>query len=290
MPLAAPLPLDVKCVNWVTRALFWAFGAMALVSLGWWLAQHPAWTVGRILVVGEVAHQNEVTLRSHLASQLRGSFLTLDLQQVKRVFESVPWVRQAIVQRDFPNRLRVTLLEHQPRAWWGESGGGKLVNAQGQVFEANPDDVQADGWSELTGPDDSAAPQVYRLHQALQPLFARLDWRMQRLELDRRGGWRVRLAHGTVVELGRGNTEELLTRVTHFVFTVSQLSQRYAYRLEMVDLRYPNGYAVRMRGVTTTGGQDAPVVSPVRPPSSPQPAPTASPSTPLPAARPGASR
>ena len=140
------------------------------------------------------------------------------------------------------------------------------------------------------GPDDSAAPQVYRLHQALQPLFARLDWRMQRLELDRRGGWRVRLAHGTVVELGRGNTEELLTRVTHFVFTVSQLSQRYAYRLEMVDLRYPNGYAVRMRGVTTTGGQDAPVVSPVRPPSSPQPAPTASPSTPLPAARPGASR
>ncbi len=250
----------------------------------------PGLDGGRIVVVGEVAHQNEVTLRSHLATQLRGSFLTLDLQQVKQVFESVPWVRQAIVQREFPNRLRVTLLEHQPRAWWGEAGGGKLVNAQGQVFEANPDDVQADGWSELTGPDDSAAPQVYRLHQALQPLFARLDWRMQRLELDRRGGWRVRLAHGTVVELGRGNTEELLTRVTHFVFTVSQLSQRYAYRLEMVDLRYPNGYAVRMRGVTTTGGQDAPVVSPVRPPSSPQPAPTASPSTPLPAARPGASR
>ena len=290
MPLAAPLPLDVKCVNWVTRALFWAFGAMALVSLGWWLAQHPAWTVGRILVVGEVAHQNEVTLRSHLATQLRGSFLSLDLQQVKRVFESVPWVRQAIVQRDFPNRLRVTLLEHQPRAWWGESGGGKLVNAQGQVFEANPDDVQADGWSELTGPDDSAAPQVYRLHQALQPLFARLDWRMQRLELDRRGGWRVRLAHGTGVEVGRGNTEGMLTRVSHVAFSVSELGPRYAYRLEMVDLRYPNGYAVRMRGVTTTGGQDAPVVSPVRPPSSPQPAPTASPSTPLPAARPGASR
>ena len=290
MPLAAPLPLDVKCVNWVTRALFWAFGAMALVSLGWWLAQHPAWTVGRILVVGEVAHQNEVTLRSHLATQLRGSFLTLDLQQVKRVFESVPWVRQAIVQREFPNRLRVTLLDPQPRAWWGEAGGGKLVNAPGQGFEANPHDVQADGWSELTGPDDSAAPQVYPLHQALQALFARLVLRMQRLVRDRRGGWRVRLAHGTVVELGRGNTEELLTRVTHFVFTVSQLSQRYAYRLEMVDLRYPNGYAVRMRGVTTTGGQDAPVVSPVRPPSSPQPAPTASPSTPLPAARPGASR
>ena len=82
---AASLPLDIKCVNWVTKALFWAFGAMTLVSLGLWLAQHPAWTVGRITVVGEVAHQNEVTFRSHIASQLRGSFLTLDLQQVKTV-------------------------------------------------------------------------------------------------------------------------------------------------------------------------------------------------------------
>lgn len=40
---AASLPLDIKCVNWVTKALFWAFGAMTLVSLGLWLAQHPAW-------------------------------------------------------------------------------------------------------------------------------------------------------------------------------------------------------------------------------------------------------
>ena len=56
----------------------------------------------------------------------------VDLQQVRRLFESVPWVRQAVVQREFPNRLRVTLQEHQAVAWWGESGSGQLVNDAGE--------------------------------------------------------------------------------------------------------------------------------------------------------------
>lgn len=92
-----------------------------------------SWSLGRIVVDGEVEHQSEESVRAYLAPQLRGSFLTLDLQEVKRLFETLPWVRQAVVQREFPNRLHVTLQEHEAVAWWGEVGGGKLVNRQGAV-------------------------------------------------------------------------------------------------------------------------------------------------------------
>jgi len=243
-------PFDAKLMGWVANALLAAFVAMGLVGVVVWVARHPVWSIAGVTVQGEVEHQNAVTFRAHLASRLSGTFLTADLQAVRQVFETVPWVRQAVVQREFPNRLRVTLREHQAVAWWGEAGGGHLVNVQGEVFEANPDDTQSDGWSELAGPQGQSA-QVLDTYRQLRPVFERLDLDIQRLELDNRGGWRVRLDNGAVVELGRGDRATIEGRAQLLAQTISQVTPRYAQALQLVDMRYPNGYAVRLKGVTT---------------------------------------
>jgi len=247
----APIPLDVRLMAGVAKLLWLVLAVLVLGALGRWVAQHPVWSLRGITVVGEVTHQNAVTLRAHLASRLEGSFLTLDLGQVQALLETVPWVRQALVQREFPNRLKVTLQEHQAVAWWGESGGGQLLNAQGEVFEANPDDTQADQWSELAGPQGQSS-RVYATYQALQPVFARMDQELVRLELDSRGSWRLRLDGGARIELGRGETAELVQRSRQFVASVTPLVHRYGGRdIESADLRYPNGYALKLRGVST---------------------------------------
>ncbi|MDG5976839.1 cell division protein FtsQ [Hydrogenophaga taeniospiralis CCUG 15921] len=252
------LPLDVKLMTVVTHVLVVLFAALCLGAFGTWLVRHPVWTVRAITVHGDVAHQNAVTFRAQLASQMKsslsGSFLTLDLQQVRRLFESVPWVRQAVVQREFPNRLRVTIEEHQPVAWWGPSGSGQLVNRLGEVFDASPDD--SDGLPELIGPADHA-PQVWALYQLLSAEFSRLELVVERLELNERGSWRAVLDSGARIELGRGSPDELLERARRFTGTLSQLTERYPGALQSVDLRYPNGYALRMRGVTTLS-EDSP--------------------------------
>lgn len=245
------LPFDVRLMNWVASALFGVALVLGLGAGGWWVARHPVWSLAGITVEGDVTHQNAVTFRAHLASNLRGSFLTLDLQDVQQLFEGVPWVRQAMVQRTFPDRLTVTLEEHQPVAWWGEAGGGHIVNDRGEVFEANPDDAQADTWSELSGPDGQSQ-RVFDFYRQLQPAFARMDRDIRRLELSSRGSWRATLDNGAVIEMGRGEPTELLDRVHTLVATATQLTHRYGGRdIESADLRYPNGYAVRLRGVTT---------------------------------------
>ena len=77
---------------------------------------------------------------------------------MRRAFESVPWVRHAVVRRVWPNRLRVQLEEHRPVALWGgETGSEKLVNSFGEVFEANLGDVEDDDLPRLVGPDGSSA-------------------------------------------------------------------------------------------------------------------------------------
>ncbi|NIM43074.1 MAG: FtsQ-type POTRA domain-containing protein [Hydrogenophaga sp.] len=259
MPPTTDMPLDVKLMALATQLLLGVFALLALGALGTWAVRHPAWTVKGISVHGDVAHQNAVGLRAQLATQMRArlssSFLTVDLEQVRQMFEQVPWVRRAVVQREFPNRLRVTLQEHDAVAWWGEQGSGELVNSHGEVFEASPDDV--DGLPELAGPDGRAA-EVLALHQALQAQFARLELGLDRLQLGERGGWRARLHSGAVIELGRGTPEELQARVQRFVGTLPQITERYAGALQTVDLRYPNGYALRVRGVTTTNDQATP--------------------------------
>ncbi|MDP3251472.1 MAG: cell division protein FtsQ/DivIB [Hydrogenophaga sp.] len=247
-----PLPLDVRLMTLVTHVLVVVFVVLCTALLATWLVQHPVWAVRAISVQGDVAHQNAVTFRAQLATQMKtrltGSFLTVDLGQVRELFESAPWVRKAVVQREFPNRLRVTIEEHQAVAWWGQSGSGQLVNQQGEVFDASPDD--GDGLPELAGPAEQSN-RVWSLYQALGAEFARLQLGLERLELSERGGWQARLDNGAVIELGRGTPEELMERTRRFTATLGQLTERYAGAVQSADLRYPNGYALRMRGVTT---------------------------------------
>lgn len=246
------LPLDVKLMTVVTHVLVVVFAVLSLGLFTTWLVRHPIWSVKAIAVHGDVAHQSAVTFRAQLSSQMKtrltGSFLTVDLQQVRQLFESVPWVRKAVVQREFPNRLRVTLEEHEAVAWWGQSGSGQLVNKLGEVFDASPDD--GDGLPELAGPAEKSV-EVWSLYQLLGGEFARLDLALERLELTERGTWRAQLDSGARVELGRGTPDELLERTRRFTGTLSQLTERYAGAVQSVDLRYPNGYALRLRGVTT---------------------------------------
>ena len=72
-----------------------------------------------------------------------------------------------------------------------------------------------------------------------------------RLELNERGDWRAELDNGARLELGRGTPEDLIDRTRRFTSTLGQLTQRYPGALQSVDLRYPNGYALRVQGVTT---------------------------------------
>jgi cell division protein FtsQ len=248
----ADLPLDIKLMAVLTRVMGLGLLVLLLVSVGRWAVNHPLWSVKGISVHGDVAYQNAVGFRAQLATQMKqnlsASFLTVDLQVVRRMFESVPWVRSAVVQREFPNRLRVTLQEHEAVAWWGAAGSGQLVNRDGEVFEASPDDSAS--LPELVGPPTQAAV-VWATYQLLSTELSRLELGLARLEMTERGSWRAELDNGARIELGRGESAELLERTRRFTGTLSQLTDRYAGAVQSVDLRYPNGYALRMRGVST---------------------------------------
>jgi cell division protein FtsQ len=164
-------------------------------------------------------------------------------------------VRKAVVQRQFPDRLKVLLQEHQVVAYWGPDGDTRLVNSFGEVFEANQAEVESADLPQLNGPSGQT-PLVLQAYRQLAVHFEKLDMVLERLELTGQGGWRARLDSGAVVELGHGSVEDIDDRTQRFVATLSQVSSRYGRDLESADLRYSNGYALRIKGVTTLNPGD----------------------------------
>lgn len=259
MTASLPAPLDVKLMNLTATVLFVGFVAFVLAAGAWWVLRYPGFAIARIVVQGELTHNNAVTLRANVAPHLAGNFFSVDLRAAREAFEQVPWVRRAQVQRVYPGSLRVDLQEHDAVAYWGAESGSALVNSQGEVFEANVDDVEQEGLPRLRGPKGSSA-EVLQMYGLLAPVFEPLGLDVAELELSGRGGWRATLDSEAVVELGGGTPVEVVQRTQRFVRTLTQVAGQYGRRadaLESADLRHAGGYALRLRGVTTTVSADA---------------------------------
>ena len=246
-------PMDVRLMNVTAALLLWLGLALLLASAVGAIMRLPVFTLRAVTVEGDVLHHNAVTLRAHVMPQLRGTFFTVDLQHTRAAFEAMPWVRMAVVKREFPNRLRVVLSEHQPVALWGDEAAQTLVNRQGEVFEAEADDQEIAALPRLKGPAGSSA-EVLQMHDFLSPLLHRMDMRIEQLELSPRGSWRLQTDSGAQIELGRGSPEEMAQRLTLLWRTLPQVASRYGRTptaLAVADLRHSDGYALQLRGVST---------------------------------------
>ena len=249
------LPADIRFMNGMSIVFGVLFVLMALVILASWLFRQPIFNLGVIMVRGDVTHNNAVTLRANVAPRLAGNFFTVNLEQTRAVFESVPWVRKAVVQRQFPDRLKVLLQEHQAVAYWGPEGDTRLVNSFGEVFEANQAEVESVDLPHLNGPSGQT-PLVLQAYRQLSAQFEKLNMQLEQLELTGQGRWRARLDSGAALELGHGSVDEIEARTQRFIATLSQVSSRYGRDLESADLRYSNGYALKLKGVTTLNSAD----------------------------------
>jgi len=261
-PTAAPasaLPVDVRLMNAIAAIVFTlALVALAGAALGW-AARRPQFQFTDVRLEGDLQRNSVTTVRANAMPHLAGNFFTMDLARTRAAFEQVPWVRHAIVRRVWPDKLVVSLEEHQPVALWqGDESSDKMVNSHGEVFEANVGDVEDDSLPQFAGPDGTSA-QVLGMYRRLQPMFATMEVEMTALRLSGRGSWHVDLDDGATVELGRGTQDEVAERTQRFIRTVPQVLHKFNNApLESADLRHAEGYAVKLKGLSVNADAKQP--------------------------------
>ncbi len=220
----------------IANAVLLIVSVVLLAALVWRIANIEVFAVRGIDVVGNVAHVTREQVRTIAANELKGTFFTVDLRGAQAAFEKLPWVRRVDVRRRWPDRLEIVVEEHRALARWGNSA---LVNSQGEMFEGASNqrlpvfEGPAGSHFEITG-------NYLRFNQSL----ALIGRQVKRVQVSERRAWRLVLDDGTLIELGR---DRVVRRLQGFVTAYARSVGELGGATDYVDLRYSNGFAVRVR-------------------------------------------
>ena len=209
------------------------FFVVALIGV----MRSPLFPVTRIEVTHALAHTTKDDIEHATRGRIAGNFFAVAPAEVRGALEQLPWVRRASVRRVWPDRLEVTLEEHVALARWGDDA---LVNTYGERFNGHTEDALP----VFLGPAGTER-EVARRYARFATLAAPLGSGLERVVLTQRYAWQLRLASGLHVMLGRdGDAAE--SRLRRFVEVYPETLGRMARKHEYVDLRYPNGFALRV--------------------------------------------
>jgi cell division protein FtsQ len=234
---------DARQLDAIAKGLALLSVAALLWSAVAWGARQPPFAFREVVVRGTLDRVDAAQLESVVRRELAGTFFTMSLESARVSLGKLPWVRNVALRRQWPQRLEVTIEEHVPFGRWNDTA---LVDTFGGVFAAEYDGALP----QFAGPQDRSAEVAQRYREAraaLGPLGLEVDV----VRVSARGGWQIgakgpstRLA----IELGREEPSAQLERfVAAYDRTIAALA-RAGTRVEHVDLRYRNGFAVRVPG------------------------------------------
>lgn len=198
-----------------------------------WLADEQRAPLKRILIAGERHYINDTHIRDTIFEHHQGSFFELDVEDAHQVIEDLPWVYRASLRKEWPNTLKIYVVEQKPVARWN---GDLLINQYGDTFQAMLTE-QLLSLPQLFGPSGSevTALEGYR---AMQSLLSFSDLAIEELLLSERFAWDVKLSNEIQLRLGRS---EFINRLQRFVDLYPILQTK---PVDYVDLRYDTGLAV----------------------------------------------
>ena len=252
--LMSPLWNHPDRMQKLSRFLMRCFAVMMVVGILVWLSQRPVFALKQVQVepvAGQtLKHINKSVVKRQVLETVQGNFFSVRLEDVKRGFESMPWVRHANVRRVWPNGLIVSIEEQKPFGTWGGPDSHALINNYGEIFAGRVSEVSDDvRLVDFHGPDD-AGKEVMSLYEKANNWFKPWGAEVVSLALTERYAWHIKLSNGMKVEFGRDeeSSDKTLTeeRVARLFKYWPQVQEKWPNRIDAVDLRYANGFAVHL--------------------------------------------
>jgi len=219
------------------------FLLLVLLSIGFvlystisWMLDEQRLPLSKLVLQGELEHVSGQDVQLALRQMGHvGTFMSQDVNELQKAITELPWVAQASIRKQWPDLVKIYLVEHKASAIWN---GHALLDMSGDEFNADVSELKEER-VKLYGPEGSNR-NVLTTWQKVNPMFATLGLKISSLVLNERYAWQIILDNGIRLELGK---ESLIERVKRFISLYHRLgndSQRVSY----VDLRYDTGAAV----------------------------------------------
>lgn len=177
-------------------------------------------------------------LEQVMSQQAVSSFFTSDLQALRDITISLPWIDEVSVTRDWQRGIVIEALPKQAVAKFGTE---RLVDARGVVFvPVDSSDLQQTQFATLQG-EIAQAPVIMQQMQQINDWYAPLDIQVEDIILSPRMTWVVRFNNGLRVIVDNENTAQKLLSLSQLLDNQLE-SQRSD--IQAVDLRYKNGFTI----------------------------------------------
>ncbi|MCF6344930.1 MAG: FtsQ-type POTRA domain-containing protein [Thiomicrorhabdus sp.] len=164
------------------------------------------------------------------------SFWQVNLDEIQSDLVQLEWVSQAVVKRQWPNRLYVAIEEQKPVARWGGSG---LINQTGEVFFPK-ERGEFNALVLLEGEEVDAKKMLSAL-VVFQAQLNAIEFTIVSLKHQLDGVWWIRLLNGSEIVLDSKKGEYKLET---FIAAYPQLAKTLRKSAQVYDLRYSNGFIV----------------------------------------------
>ena len=222
------------------------FKALLLLIILWFCYQFIITIVNQpiryISIESSFQQVKEAQIRGAISSEVQDGILDLDVPKLYERIKNIGWIDKISISRKWPDRLILEIHEHIPVARWGESS---LLNNRGELFSeiSNPNLIPAD-LVYLNGPDYKSLDVVQK-YFFLREKLAPLGINVAKINLSENGAWTIELYDGTSVNLGKSDVKK---KFDLFIDIAKNILSNEAEEIESIDLRYDNGFAIRLKG------------------------------------------
>jgi len=222
------------------RRLALSLGALLATLVLGRVALHRFDTPVRELAVsGAVRHVQPDEVRVAALPALEAKLFALDLAEVRAAVERLPWVASARIDRQWPGRIAVHIVEREPFARWGASDA---LSTEGIVFSPGTQPLPAT--LPALGGAAGREREVMAMYGQLADRLSETPFALKGLVQDARGEWSGTTVRGVTLRFGRVSP---LDQVPRLKTTVLTALQPRLDRVKSIDLRYANGFAVAWR-------------------------------------------
>lgn len=186
-----------------------------------------------------VNHVDEHEAQDLLEPLVSHGFFNVNIEYIRDRMLQFPWVSDIFVRRTWPDQLEITIVEKRALASWNNetllSEGGEIFSPK---FDTFPNHLAA-----FVGPEGKQIIMLQyfnQMNRLLAPLHAKISY----LELTPYFSWKMKLDNGITLQIGH---KDILTRLDHFVKVYPKIVGDRALDVDYIDLRYPNGMAVKWK-------------------------------------------
>ncbi len=206
-----------------------------------WMNDASRLPLSKLVVSGDKKFTTNDDIRQAILSLgPPGTFMSQNVDVIQQQIERLPWIKQVSVRKQWPDELKINLVEYVPVAYWNVQ---HVVDASGVSFSLPLGIRQQQTMPKLFGPEGSET-EVLAGYNHFNSMLKRADVTLGAAAMSARKAWVLTSRDGMRIDLGRDKSVKRLQRFIQLYPDLVRQGGAEHKKIDYIDLRYDSGAAV----------------------------------------------